>query len=1483
MADLAECNIKVMCRFRPLNESEVNRGDKYIAKFQGEDTVVIASKPYAFDRVFQSSTSQEQVYNDCAKKIVKDVLEGYNGTIFAYGQTSSGKTHTMEGKLHDPEGMGIIPRIVQDIFNYIYSMDENLEFHIKVSYFEIYLDKIRDLLDVSKTNLSVHEDKNRVPYVKGCTERFVCSPDEVMDTIDEGKSNRHVAVTNMNEHSSRSHSIFLINVKQENTQTEQKLSGKLYLVDLAGSEKVSKTGAEGAVLDEAKNINKSLSALGNVISALAEGSTYVPYRDSKMTRILQDSLGGNCRTTIVICCSPSSYNESETKSTLLFGQRAKTIKNTVCVNVELTAEQWKKKYEKEKEKNKILRNTIQWLENELNRWRNGETVPIDEQFDKEKANLEAFTVDKDITLTNDKPATAIGVIGNFTDAERRKCEEEIAKLYKQLDDKDEEINQQSQLVEKLKTQMLDQEELLASTRRDQDNMQAELNRLQAENDASKEEVKEVLQALEELAVNYDQKSQEVEDKTKEYELLSDELNQKSATLASIDAELQKLKEMTNHQKKRAAEMMASLLKDLAEIGIAVGNNDVKQPEGTGMIDEEFTVARLYISKMKSEVKTMVKRCKQLESTQTESNKKMEENEKELAACQLRISQHEAKIKSLTEYLQNVEQKKRQLEESVDALSEELVQLRAQEKVHEMEKEHLNKVQTANEVKQAVEQQIQSHRETHQKQISSLRDEVEAKAKLITDLQDQNQKMMLEQERLRVEHEKLKATDQEKSRKLHELTVMQDRREQARQDLKGLEETVAKELQTLHNLRKLFVQDLATRVKKSAEIDSDDTGGSAAQKQKISFLENNLEQLTKVHKQLVRDNADLRCELPKLEKRLRATAERVKALESALKEAKENASRDRKRYQQEVDRIKEAVRSKNMARRGHSAQIVYRRKHQELQAMQMELQSPEYKLSKLRTSTIMTDYNPNYCFAGKTSSISDLKEVPRKNITLIRGLGHGAFGEVYEGQVSGMPNDPSPLQVAVKTLPEVCSEQDELDFLMEALIISKFNHQNIVRCIGVSLQSLPRFILLELMAGGDLKSFLRETRPRPSQPSSLAMLDLLHVARDIACGCQYLEENHFIHRDIAARNCLLTCPGPGRVAKIGDFGMARDIYRASYYRKGGCAMLPVKWMPPEAFMEGIFTSKTDTWSFGVLLWEIFSLGYMPYPSKSNQEVLEFVTSGGRMDPPKNCPGPVYRIMTQCWQHQPEDRPNFAIILERIEYCTQDPDVINTALPIEYGPLVEEEEKVPVRPKDPEGVPPLLVSQQAKREEERSPAAPPPLPTTSSGKAAKKPTAAEVSVRVPRGPAVEGGHVNMAFSQSNPPSELHKVHGSRNKPTSLWNPTYGSWFTEKPTKKNNPIAKKEPHDRGNLGLEGSCTVPPNVATGRLPGASLLLEPSSLTANMKEVPLFRLRHFPCGNVNYGYQQQGLPLEAATAPGAGHYEDTILKSKNSMNQPGP
>uniref|UniRef100_A0A8C2S228 Kinesin heavy chain n=1 Tax=Capra hircus TaxID=9925 RepID=A0A8C2S228_CAPHI len=897
-----ECSIKVLCRFRPLNQAEILRGDKFIPIFQGDDSVVIGGKPYVFDRVFPPNTTQEQVYHACAMQIVKDVLAGYNGTIFAYGQTSSGKTHTMEGKLHDPQLMGIIPRIARDIFNHIYSMDENLEFHIKVSYFEIYLDKIRDLLDVTKTNLSVHEDKNRVPFVKGCTERFVSSPEEILDDC------LVLPLTDMNEHSSRSHSIFLINIKQENMETEQKLSGKLYLVDLAGSEKVSKTGAEGAVLDEAKNINKSLSALGNVISALAEGTkSYVPYRDSKMTRILQDSLGGNCRTTMFICCSPSSYNDAETKSTLMFGQRAKTIKNTASVNLELTAEQWKKKYEKEKEKTKAQKETIAKLEAELSRWRNGENVPETERLAGEDAALGAELCEE--TPVNDNSS----IVVRIAPEERQKYEEEIRRLYKQLDDKDDEINQQSQLIEKLKQQMLDQEELLVSTRGDNEKVQRELSHLQSENDAAKDEVKEVLQALEELAMNYDQKSQEVEEKSQQNQLLVDELSQKVATMLSLESELQRLQEVSGHQRKRIAEVLNGLMKDLSEFSVIVGNGEIKLPvEISGAIEEEFTVARLYISKIKSEVKSVVKRCRQLENLQVECHRKMEVTGRELSSCQLLISQHEAKIRSLTEYMQSVELKKRHLEESYDSLSDELAKLQAQGEVALKDKEP--DTQDTEDVKASGESVGETGAWQGRHQLARLRDEINEKQKTIDELKDLNQKLQLELEKLQADYEKLKNEEHEKSTKLQELTFLYERHEQSKQDLKGLEETVARELQTLHNLRKLFVQDVTTRVKKSAEMEPEDSGGIHSQKQKISFLENNLEQLTKVHKQLVRDNADLRCELPKLEKRLRATAERVKALEGALKEAKEGAMKDKRRYQQEVDRIKEAVRYKSSGKR-----------------------------------------------------------------------------------------------------------------------------------------------------------------------------------------------------------------------------------------------------------------------------------------------------------------------------------------------------------------------------------------------------------------------------------------------------------------------------------------------------------------------------------------------------------------------------------------
>jgi len=956
-----ECNIKVICRFRPLNDSEERAGSKFVVKFpQGsEDALSIGGKVYVFDKVFKPNATQDKVYTESALPIVKDVLGGYNGTIFAYGQTSSGKTHTMEGVLGDTTMQGIIPRIVNDIFNHIYSMDENIEFHIKISYFEIYLDKIRDLLDISKTNLSVHEDKNRATYVKGATERFVTCPEEVMEVIDEGKANRHIAVTNMNEHSSRSHSVFLINVKQEHQENKKTLTGKLYLVDLAGSEKVSKTGAEGQVLDEAKNINKSLSALGNVISALADGNkSHIPYRDSKLTRILQESLGGNSRTTIIICCSPASFNEMETKSTLEFGRRAKTIKNVVVVNEELTAEEWKRRYEREREKVTKLKMYINKVDSELSRWRAGESVSPDDQInlkDLETSTLSLSESYQNISAIANAsttlpsvappgvPASLLSLVPAepLSNDERMKFEEERTRLYAQLDEKDDELDKQSQLIEKLKEQIIEQEELILSCRRDNELLQQEISRLQQENESSKEEVKEVLQALEELAVNYDQKSQELENKSRDMDLLREELDGKILSLNTLESQISVVKDTGLHQRKRVNEMLSSLLKDLSDIGVALAtpiNVTTANNSNNGMgdavpnnavqdkIEDEFTVARLYISKMKSEVKALTSRCHSLEERAQDLNQKLESKEKEASDARLSIAQHEAKMKALNDSIKDVEHKKRSLEEQLDVLTEEVAKLKSANEMNRMASVEKEKEKDSVEkIKVALEEQIEKHRDTHAKQISSLRDEIQEKQELIDSLKDGNSKLTLTLDQLQEDYEKVKGDEKEKSAKLQEMISLSDRREQARQDLKGLEETVAKELESLHNLRKLFVADLQSRVKKSSlgTDDNDDAnaGGSVAQKQKISFLENNLDQLTKVHKQLVRDNADLRCELPKLEKRLRATMERVKALESALKEAKESAMKDRKRYQHEVDRIKEAVRQKNLSRRGHMAQIV----------------------------------------------------------------------------------------------------------------------------------------------------------------------------------------------------------------------------------------------------------------------------------------------------------------------------------------------------------------------------------------------------------------------------------------------------------------------------------------------------------------------------------------------------------------------------------
>ncbi|KAI3422090.1 hypothetical protein GPALN_012624 [Globodera pallida] len=272
-------------------------------------------------------------------------------------------------------------------------------------------------------------------------------------------------------------------------------------------------------------------------------------------------------------------------------------------------------------------------------------------------------------------------------------------------------------------------------------------------------------------------------------------------------------------------------------------------------------------------------------------------------------------------------------------------------------------------------------------------------------------------------------------------------------------------------------------------------------------------------------------------------------------------------------------------------------------------------------------------------LSSLPQIPRHFLRLEKSIGHGAFGEVFEGYLQDSAG--SSTKVAIKSLPVESARDFGDDFETEARLLSQFKHENIVNFFGVSFEQQPKFIVLEFLEGGDLKKFLRENRPRPdTDPTTLKMADLLSAASDVARGCEHLEATRFVHRDIAARNCLLTAKIGRRVVKIADFGMARDIYRNDYYRKGGKAFLPVRWMPPESFLDGLFTSKTDVWAFGVLLWEIFSLGYIPYSGRENHEVMRLIVAGDRLDPPIGVPSELYDIMLCCWNTDAEKRPSFA---------------------------------------------------------------------------------------------------------------------------------------------------------------------------------------------------------------------------------------------------
>ncbi|NWU79494.1 KIF1B protein, partial [Onychorhynchus coronatus] len=364
---MSGASVKVAVRVRPFNSRETSKESKCIIQMQGNSTSIInpknpkeAPKSFSFDYSYWSHTSpedpcfasQSRVYNDIGKEMLLHAFEGYNVCIFAYGQTGAGKSYTMMGKQEESQA-GIIPQLCEELFEKINdNSNEEMSYSVEVSYMEIYCERVRDLLNPkNKGNLRVREHPLLGPYVEDLSKLAVTSYTDIADLMDAGNKARTVAATNMNETSSRSHAVFTIVFTQKKHDTETDLStekvSKISLVDLAGSERADSTGAKGTRLKEGANINKSLTTLGKVISALAEvvstaftylrhkkkkKTDFIPYRDSVLTWLLRENLGGNSRTAMVAALSPADINYDETLSTLRYADRAKQIKCNAVIN-----------------------------------------------------------------------------------------------------------------------------------------------------------------------------------------------------------------------------------------------------------------------------------------------------------------------------------------------------------------------------------------------------------------------------------------------------------------------------------------------------------------------------------------------------------------------------------------------------------------------------------------------------------------------------------------------------------------------------------------------------------------------------------------------------------------------------------------------------------------------------------------------------------------------------------------------------------------------------------------------------------------------------------------------------------------------------------------------------------------------------------------------------------------------------------------------
>ncbi|QUC20210.1 uncharacterized protein UV8b_04451 [Ustilaginoidea virens] len=865
-------SIKVVARFRPQNRIELESGGKPIVTFSSEDSCSLDSREaqgsFTFDRVFDMGCKQQDIFDFSIRPTVDDILNGYNGTVFAYGQTGAGKSYTMMGtNIDDEAGRGVIPRIVEQIFASIMSSPGTIEYTVRVSYMEIYMERIRDLLAPQNDNLPVHEEKNRGVYVKGLLEIYVSSVQEVYEVMRRGGNARAVAATNMNQESSRSHSIFVITVTQKNVDTGSAKSGQLFLVDLAGSEKVGKTGASGQTLEEAKKINKSLSALGMVINALTDGkSSHVPYRDSKLTRILQESLGGNSRTTLIINCSPSSYNDAETLSTLRFGTRAKSIKNKAKVNAELSPAELKMLLKKAQSQVTNFEGYIATLESEVQLWRSGESVSRDKWAQPGDGVAGARVEPK--AARPSTPSRLAAESRSETPGAIERASTPSLQLDK--DEREEFLRRENELQDQLaekESQATAAEKALRETKEEMSYLKEHDSKLGKENERLTTETNEFKMQLERLTFE-----------SKEAQITMDALKEANSELTTeLDDVKQQLLDMKmsaketgaayDEKEKRKAEKMAEMMAGFDLGGDVFSDNERSISQAIQHVDKLHEISVMGDNIAPEELSDIRAR---------------------LVETQGIVRQAELSMFG-TSSTEKDSRRKYELEEKLEALQQQYEELLTKSLAES----------DAEEVKTLLEKAYSSRQTTQAQLIEELKADAAQKVS-----ENSRMKMLIEG----LQHQ-VKSGGAAPTSTTSTTTA-------AAAATNG--KTVQQQIAEFDVMKKSLMRDLQNRCERvvELEISLDETreqynnvlrsSNNRAQQKKMAFLERNLEQLTQVQRQLVEQNSALKKEVAIAERKLTARNERIQSLESLLQDSQEKMAAANHKFEVQLASVKERL-------------------------------------------------------------------------------------------------------------------------------------------------------------------------------------------------------------------------------------------------------------------------------------------------------------------------------------------------------------------------------------------------------------------------------------------------------------------------------------------------------------------------------------------------------------------------------------------------